>query len=188
MTHQAPFPLPRDIEKSSDAVKAHYFRMITAGESPRMAEMLALRRAPHMATDSDYFSSYGTLADQFEGREDELNLIVSAAKRKGYTPNINDVYEPSLANSIGDPAAFISPSGGRGQIRKVANERRVNVHGAVETSFAPEEPPPAVRMCPKLVEKYVNERIKENPDLAHKDRNELREQVIDKHAYKGAID
>jgi len=133
-------------------------------------------------TDRELFRNRGTLADQFEGVEDQLHYVVSQARRHGYNPGINDVYMPALADFPGDPAAFVSPTDGRGHIKKVVASRGEDCEGIVNYK-APrgtrgEEPP---KLAPDLVEDAVDAMIEENPSLALKDRDDLRQQVIEKH-------
>lgn len=102
----------------------------TAVQKERFAEMLQLQAAPKGMTDDTFCAGMGTLSKQFEGEEHMLDVIVKKAKKKGYTPNYNDVYCPALADSQGDPKAFL-PHNARGHIKAVAAERGWNVDGAV---------------------------------------------------------
>lgn len=112
---------------------AIYAEAVRNGCSDRLADMLASRKPPGIdGTDTRYFAKQGTLADQFKGNEGQLHYIVEQARSMGYEPNMNDVYEPSLAECIGDPKAFVSPSGGLSHIRNVADERDYTVHGVIE--------------------------------------------------------
>jgi len=106
--------------------------MRLAGESHRLAEMLALRRGPTLATDTTFLRGAGTLRDQFGGNDGELNRVVKAAKEQGYTPKATDFYEPSLANQCGDPAAFIPHDDPKNYVRRLAEKRDITCHGAVE--------------------------------------------------------
>ena len=40
------------------------------------------------------------------------------------------------------------------------------------------------RLNPAIVERIRQRKIKENPDLAHKNQRDLREQIIDQHGLK----
>ena len=74
-------------------------------------------------TDREYFRGQGTLLDQFTGEEHILEAHIKQAKKDGYTPGINDVYNPMIANKPGDGKAFVPPTGGRGHIKRVCQER-----------------------------------------------------------------
>jgi len=64
MTRKKPVPLPYDIEQARPEVQEFYRKLIYNGESPRLAEMLALRSAPRCMTDDVFFGGQ-TLASQF---------------------------------------------------------------------------------------------------------------------------
>lgn len=131
------------------------------------------RQFPHgiqAKTDREYFRGKGSLSDQFVGREKELTIRVANAQRHGYRPTSSDVYEPSLAMFPGDPAGFISPAGGRSQVARRRDE--MTAEGPI---------PKAVKLAPDIVESIRRDRITENPDLAHANQRELREEIVDKH-------
>ncbi len=117
---------------SSPAVQGAYVKMRRSGESHRLAEMLALRSGPQLSTDTSFLAGVGTLRDQFDGNDAELNRVVKEAKKQGYTPKATDYYEPSLANRCGDPGAFIPHNEPKGHVRRLCNKRDLACHGAVE--------------------------------------------------------
>ena len=120
-------------------------------------------------TDSSYYRARGPLINQFKNRHD-LNVRLAQAKKRGFTPGINDVYEPGLAKFPGDPAAWIS--GGQGQIKKRVAE------------MADDRGPAPTRLAESIVRKKAKEMIAENPGLAKLPRGELRNQIIEKHGAK----
>jgi putative FmdB family regulatory protein len=146
----------------------------------------AVRRkisAPAVQTDNTFFANVGTLRDQFGGNDRELKRVVSAAKRQGYTPNYTDFYCPSLANRPGDPKAFIPACGGRSYVRKLCEERGVSCEGMVNYKAPEGRPRPRVKLAERTIRRLMREAIRKDPGLASK-KNELREQIIDRHAYK----
>lgn len=122
-----------------------------------------------IGTDSQYYRNQGPLLNQFRNRHD-MNIRLKAARKRGFRPGINDVYEPGLAKFPGDPEAFIS--GGRSQLKqRIADMKHV-----------PETPP--VPLAEKVIRDKAREMIKQNPDLAHVPKGELREKIIQKHGAK----
>lgn len=148
----------------------------------------ALRRfpVPVLVTDTSFMAGQGTLLQQCEGDDKEADRIAKAAKKQGYNPGVNDVYVATIANSTGDPAAFIPPGSGRGHVKDLCRRRGTSCNGRVEYT-APKRPPVKKK---KLSEKFIRERsralIHQRPELAHKPAGELRQQLIEKHAlHKG---
>ena len=82
--------LPRDIATASPAAQQRYRDNIAQGMTPNLAEMLALRKAPRVMTDSVFFEGRGTLDKQF-GEKDELRQLdelIAAAKSHGVPPYV----------------------------------------------------------------------------------------------------
>lgn len=100
----------------------------------RFRDMVESKRPPNSNTDKEFFSDRGTLADQFADDPESLNDVVSAARKKGYNPHYQDVYMEPLADEPGDPSAFITPSGGRSQVKRVCEEKGLECHGQIEVS------------------------------------------------------
>lgn len=179
-------PIPR--VSNDPAVQARYVRFLRLSRGNH-EYALEMSKGPGFAvpapvgTDSIFFAGTGTLLDQFGGDEEEVGRVVKAAKANGYTPNPNDFYAMSLANKPGDPQAFISHSGGRGHIRRVCEERGVSCTGAVNYTAPPQPPRPKKKLADRLVRRIERNMIKANPDLAHKDRAELRSQIIENHGF-----
>jgi hypothetical protein len=169
--------------------QAFYESMRRKGESHNMAEMLAVREAPGVETDSTFFAGIGTLAKQFEGDEKVLEHVVSRAKALGYNPNPNDFYNGALVDpeiGPGDPAAFVPATGGRGHVRKVCEQRDWSCSGSVNVKRSRREPPkPKVRLADDIVQATVNTMVERNPDLAKVDRRDLAAEVVHQHGGKG---
>ena len=135
-------------------------------------------------TDREYFRGRGSLADQFGGNEKTLLKRISAARKHGYNPSPNDVYEPSMARFPGDPQAFIGATGGRGQIKKYCERNNITTEGGDSSvrHIGSERPAPApVKLAGEVVEEIRQERILANPDLAHTDQMKMREEIIHTH-------
>ncbi|MFO0452128.1 MAG: hypothetical protein ACK52I_26330 [Pseudomonadota bacterium] len=113
-----------------------------------------------------------------EMHKDHANKIVREAKAAGI--NISGkFYCSGLADKRGhcDPAAWIESTG---DIKRVAEERNLTVHGIVNHKGRP-EPPKRVKLNEKIVKRLVAEERKRHPG---KKAGELREMVIEKHAPK----
>lgn len=181
--------LPFAIADASREVQQRYIALIEKGNSPLFAEMLALRRAPGARTDREFFADRGKLGDQFVS-EKVCDFYVNEARKNGYNPNPNDVYESSVARFPGDPRAFISPSGGRGQAADALEAQGFEVSnrlgdGLVSVRSRPGEAAPieTPHLAPDLIDEMIENRIAANPDLARADRRELVEAVTYEHGY-----
>lgn len=178
MTTPETEPLPWDIATASPAVQAFYRRLRAEGNTVRFAEMLALRSPPRGKTDRELFEGVGTLDKQFSGNTAQIESVVAAARARGYEPNPNDVYMPSLAEDVGDPLAFVPATGGRNHIRRVCELRGVSCHGMVEVKGRPLEAPiEAGALAPDLANEMIDRQIAANPDLARVDRRDLAAEV-----------
>jgi hypothetical protein len=151
-------------------------------DKARLDDMFAARRAPQSQTDRELFQGKGLLGDQFDGDEVMLDKVINVARSHGYEPNATDFYNGGLARFVGDPLAFIPATGGRGHIRKVCEMTNRSCTGAVEyTAPLREDTTPDVKLAPDLVARTMHEEIQANPDLAHKNKDDLREEIIDKY-------
>ena len=123
------------------------------------------------AIHGDELRCHGTLLDQCGGDEREAQRIVNAASRHGYRPGYNDFYDPSLATSPGDPAAFFKHQDGQS-----AKRRRLH---DLQNRPLPKRTP----LAEDLIQEHARRIIAQDPKKARKPR-ELREEIIDKYAYK----
>ena len=147
--------------------------------------MLRDRRAPRCNTDSTFFAGVGTLANQFKARPQVLEQMVKNAKAHGYTPNVNDFYNPTLANFQGDPEAFIPASGGRGYVRALCEKRGTGCEGAVTVKARDAEPPPPkIRLAADLVAAKLLAHLTKHPEDRRKPRRELESMIVEKHGSK----
>lgn len=162
---------------------AVYWRLREEGESPRFAEMVALQAPPRCMTDREFFEGMGTLDSQF-GDPLYKKLILDKAKSKGFVPGAHDVYLSSLARFPGDPEAFVPPTGGRGHIRKICEQRGWAHEGVVTVKGRNDAPNPLdskeKRLGEDLVRENMRKHLAKNPgcNLSH---GELRHTIIEKH-------
>jgi len=182
-------------EISYDNVKQHgitatqeFIRLLEAGESVKMAEMLATRKAPSLGINDQTYqkNKTGGLLEQFDGSQVLLNAWNAEYKRcTGEDIPKDAVIFRGLANRPGDPEAVLTHKHSLHDVKQAMKKRGVKVEGDWE--IEPESRPPVVqttRMAPDLVDKFVNEYIAEDPALAATDRRELQEMVIEKHSRK----
>lgn len=177
--------IPREVTAAGPGAEWIYQEAISKGNSPRMAEMLALRKAPSPDTDDTFLAGRGTLLKQFDGDERAMNARIQEAQRHGYTPGVNDVYMPTLAQFPGDPRAFVRS---KGECVRLAEERgtALELKGRqVVKGRTPDRDPmeDRVALAEDLIQESIPEVIRENPKLAN-DIGEARAAVIDKHAVK----
>jgi hypothetical protein len=175
-----------NVKRYGRKVTEEFLNMVADGQSVKMAEMLATRKAPSLGiTDQTYMKNKPqTLLEQFGGSEILLNAWNTAYRAKTGEDIPSDAFIfRGLANGIGDPAAVLSHKNSLSDIQRVMRERNVRVEGDWE--IEPVSAPPVVqetRMAPDLVQEYVDDYISEDPSLASKDRRELEEMVIDRHS------
>lgn len=149
-------------------------------------DMLESRRAPGASTDRELFAGSGATFSKLADDDPKYAARVAAkAQKLGYSPNPNDLYISQLAKCEGDPLAFVPATGGKSHIKKVCEKRGLGCEGAVAVrSTEVSAPKPQVRLAPKIVDRYVTEYVKHNPQLAAKPVQEVREFVIEKHGSK----
>ena len=171
--------LPFDIENAPSSVQAHYRRMVEAGQNPRFAEMCALQSPP---------GTQGTDRAFMEGRYNNQQLDAMPTRQAKYVAeeakaagiNISGKYYcGGIADQRGwrDPKAWVS---GNDDVLRVAKERQMMVTGSVNYDPGP-APPQRKLISESIVKDLVRREKKKNPSAK---TAELREKVIEKHAYK----
>lgn len=164
-----------------------YLELREQGQSHRWAAMCACQKPPGSKTEREFFAGRHTLAQQFEGNDGQLNAIVAAARRKGFEPSANMIYDSTLADDLGDPKAFISPGGGTTELRRKVEFAGKGCDGAVKIKARePERPIEAGPLAPDLVQEIIEQKIQQNPDLARVDRRDLVADVREKHGFTDA--
>lgn len=165
---------------------AVYMRCRRAGESDRMAAMLALQRGPVISTDDTFFQGQGMLADQFRS-EAEMTGYLKMSAKQGFTPPAGAVYFPNLARSPGDPQAYVTRAMGKSYIKKLLEKRGWSSDGAIKTKGRQPEKDPregGVPLAKDLVNEYAEKAVNRDPSMKLLSRAELREAVIAKHGSK----
>jgi len=175
--------IPRYIVSRGPTAERIYSEAIRKGNKPGFAEMLAMRKAPSAETESTFLSNFGKLEDQFDGDAKYTEAVVSAARKQGYNPSPNDVYQPAIANQMGDPRAFIKS---RGEAIAVAEERgaELEINGRTVAKHRQPEIDPyetAPQLSDDLAAPEVKKLMASNKKLS---ADEAREAVNEKHGRK----
>lgn len=148
-----------------------------------LAEMLATRTPPGTkGTDRAFLE--GRLTGQSLDKMDPLTrrTWLEHAKRKGVSLS-GKVYQSGLGKDVWDLSAWVdSRSEQIARCRELG--RNLVVNGEYLYQAPEKEPEPEKLLAPKIVEREVNRLIAQDPALKKKKRQELRERVIDRHAYK----
>lgn len=178
--------MPSDVVAAGKLAVAHYKECLKNGCTPKFAEMLAMRSAPRGMTDDVFLAGRGTLDKQIKDKR-SLEKVVSNARKAGYNPNANDYYDPGVARFTGDPEAFFTHGSGRGKLKRVFERRGVESDGSVNAVTVKRREPLTApkkhvhKLHPRLVQRHLRQMIRENPDLARKDKAELKHEIIKKH-------
>jgi hypothetical protein len=116
-------------------VKHNGSTFLVEAATGKVIKRLGVSFAAGAVTDRELFRGHGTLGDQFDGADDQLDEVTKRAIARGYRPNVNDVYMPTLADDVGDPKAFVPASEGRHHIKKVCEERNWECDGIVKAEM-----------------------------------------------------
>ena len=150
----------------------------------RMDEVLKSRRMPSIRTDAQFLANHGTLDKQFAGDNRQLKAVTDTAKSLGYNPNPNDTYIPTLARFPGDPLAFVPAGSPKSHIKKVCEATDRACEGDVTVNRPRKDPAKTVRLGEDLVQEEAEQLIMRNPEEALKPKEQLRNEILDKHGAK----
>lgn len=150
----------------------------------RMDEVLKSRKMPSIRTDAQFLANHGTLDKQFAGDNRQLKAVTDTAKSLGYNPNPNDTYIPTLARFPGDPLAFVPAGSPKSHIKKVCETTDRACEGDVTVNRPRKEPAKTVRLGEDLVQEEAEQLIMKNPEEALKPKEQLRNEILDKHGAK----
>ena len=158
--------------------QVHYWMMRLDGESHNMADMLASRSFPGTkGTDRAFWQGREFGGAQFQDRPLVGQHHLAMAERAGVNV-AGKVYNGTMARYPGDPEAWVS---NLGDVKDICERRGWEAEGAITVKaprYAAREPQP-YRVADDLVERYVNEAIDDNPDLAPK-RAAVKEELASK--------
>lgn len=160
--------LPFDIAQAGPAVQEHYLRMLAAGQSPRFAEMAALRQPPG-TRGTDRALMEGRLNNQqFAAMHTPLaRRMIREAQSAGISTS-GKFYMGGLADKRAhrDPKAWVDSVS---DIKRVAQERDLHVQGIIEYSPPQKPPKKSVDIAPDILREQVRKELKRNPSLRRRD-------------------
>lgn len=127
-----------------------------------------------------------SILDRHNGDARAVERLRKALAKNGYTLKSDDHYIPTVGLPFGDPRAIVNHSQGLGDLKRNLAANGKTVNGEIELKGIQKEPTPrkSAGLHPRIVERIRQQKIKENPDLAHKDQRALREEIIHKHGSK----
>jgi len=171
--------IPYEVKRAGDEAIATYQRSMASGATEQFAIMCALQTPPGTRGTDRAFMEGRYNNQQLDGMPARQAKYV-AAEAKAAGINISGkYYVGGLADSRGwrDPKAWVSSND---EVLKVAQERRRAVSGSVNYDPGP-APPQRKLISESIVREEVAKATRLNPKAKV---GELREKVIEKHAYR----
>lgn len=179
----------------TETQREFYVQCVQNGCTPKMAEMLALQSPPGVKTDSTYLANSQTVGQIMRNghRHDRAIMArtIENARKQGYNPSPEDVYEPQLARNNGDPMAFVPADSPRHHIQKFCEETGRECNGVVNVKHREPERDPLDTpkgLAPDILHEKMSEEVKKNPALTRLKRKakraavrELKEKIIATH-------
>lgn len=129
--------MPPDITKAAAHTQLFFLKLLEAGESPSIAEILSLRQFPSCKTDESFLQ--GRLHDS--GLGDQIpttrDFMLERAKDAGVDIS-GKVYVSGLAQSAGDPNAWVSDrSEAKAKAASLGREVRNLNTETIKTTYKP---------------------------------------------------
>jgi hypothetical protein len=168
---------PPEIESAGPWAKSAYEKALPYGE--RWAAMVALQQPPGTkGTDRAFLEGRQNNEQLDEMPKRQAQYVAREARQAGI--NISGKYYcAGIADKRGwkDPAAWVT---GNDDVLSVARKRRLHVTGSV--NYDPgEAPPKRVVLAESIIKDELRKEKRKNPTAK---TGELREKIIEKHAYK----
>ncbi len=139
--------------------------------------MLALQSPPMSNTDREFLQG-NVNGSQFERKPAHGDAYAKVAKKAGQSVK-GKIYLSGLARFPGDPEAWVE---GRGDVKRLIESRPGwSCDGAVTVRQPREEQSPPVDIAPSLVEELAQDAMENDPGLAEKPAEEVREKIRSKH-------
>lgn len=167
-------------------IQAFYEQCRCDGQSHNGAEMFAFRQPPGVSDDTTYMRGVGSLRQQCGDNDQEVNRLVSAAKKLGYTPKDSDLYNPTLAPCLGHRDGFVPAANPKAHVLEVCKRRGKACTGLV--NYTPPEREPkkkSTRLHPKLVARHLQRAIAEDPGLPMRKGAvaKMKKQIVQEHGF-----
>jgi hypothetical protein len=164
------------LSRGREAIET-YERALPYGE--RFAEMCALQCPPGTKGTERAFLEGRQNNEQFDSLpRRQAKYMIREAKQAGINPS-GKYYVAGIADHRGwrDPAAWVSSND---DVLKVAQKRRLAVSGSVNYDPGPAPVKPKL-LSENIIKDEMRKELRKNPKA---NKGELREKIIDKHAYK----
>jgi hypothetical protein len=116
---------------------ARYRELIASGQSPRIAEICALRIPPGGKTDTSHFAGMGLGHLASVLGQNHVDQLVAKARAAGISVGPNSIYNGSLADKRGaaDPGAWLLVGDGQAKFKNVARSRGMATADSDEVQF-----------------------------------------------------
>lgn len=174
--------IPIEVRLRGQRAQEIFSAAIAKGTSLPMAIMFACQQPPNSSTDTDLGRGSQRLLEQFDGDEEYVNGIVSEARKHGYNPNPNYIYDPQLAQAPGDPDGFVPPHDAKAHYKRVIEKQGRSSQGHVKVEKREEE----VKQIPlgeNIVNHLIAREVQANPEAAKESHKDLAQEMINRHGY-----
>ena len=133
--------LPIGMMGQPEHLIAKFRRLVASGESPRIAEICALRTAPGGKTDKAHFKGLNLAHLAKTIGPSYVEKITAQARAAGISVGENSFYNGSLADKRGggDPGAWIRTGEGRAKLKETALSRGMATADGDEVQFGQSE-------------------------------------------------
>lgn len=135
------------VKRCGAAAIALYHKMRSKGETPKMAAMLATRKAPGTGVDDRMvFANAPSVTEQFKGCPEMLALYRKKYREKtGEDLPEDAVVYRSLVSEPGDPEAIVTHKHSLAEVKEAMRRRNAQVEGDWE--IHPVQAPPQPQVC-----------------------------------------
>lgn len=173
----------------------HFIQCIESGSTPDFATQLVAQAcgASRMGvgiTDTVFIQDQNrwgrSILERHNGDHRAVERLRKALAKNGYALKSDDHYIPTMGLPFGHPDAIVNNTQGLSEMKRKAEARGKECQGEINVEDREKGRPVPIKhqLNPKIVERIRERKIKENPDLAHKDQRELRAQIIHDHGTK----
>ena len=171
--------IPFEVMEAGREAIDTYNRSLSSGASERFAVMVALQTPPGTSGSDRAFMEGRLNNQQLDAMPPRQAKYIAAEARKAGINISGKYYCGGIADHRGwrDPEAWVS---GNDDVLQVAKKRRMAVSGSVNYDPGP-APPQRKLISDRIVNEEVAKAKRINPRLKAGD---IREQVIERHAYK----
>lgn len=188
--------IPSDIDRYGDCLMRQgnktilefFLTLVSKGESPRMAEALAMQSAPGIGvTDTQYMQDQNrhgrSILERMGGDQRQVEVLRKSLARNGYKLRSDDHYIPTAARYHGDPQAIVNGTQTFSDLKKRLAERGTATYGAVETKHDVERgrKKQQTRLNQNIVNRIDQRNITANPDLARVPVRDRHADIVTKH-------